>query len=129
MSLLFSVLAKGGKADLARALSSIESRNGTLVHAGLIDDAARAAKAHIIGLTGPPGVGKSTLTNALVRAWREEGVTVAVIAVDPLPVAHCSAIEPASAPTRTMPGYSSARLPRATGWAGFPIMRLPPSAC
>jgi LAO/AO transport system kinase len=37
----------------------------------------------VTGLTGPPGVGKSTLTNALLRGWREAGDSVAVIAVDP----------------------------------------------
>src|SRR4051795_4147545 len=41
------------------------------------------APAHIVGVTGPPGAGKSTLLSALVRAWRDEGRTVAVLAVDP----------------------------------------------
>jgi LAO/AO transport system kinase len=36
-----------------------------------------------VGVTGPPGAGKSTLLSALVRAWRDEGRTVAVLAVDP----------------------------------------------
>src|SRR3954468_6961667 len=41
------------------------------------------APAHVVGVTGPPGAGKSTLLSALVRAWREGGRTVAVLAVDP----------------------------------------------
>ena len=41
------------------------------------------AQAHIIGVTGPPGVGKSTLLSELVGAWRERGRSVAVLAVDP----------------------------------------------
>jgi LAO/AO transport system kinase len=41
------------------------------------------APGHIVGVTGPPGVGKSTLLGALVAAWREAGRTVAVLAVDP----------------------------------------------
>jgi LAO/AO transport system kinase len=41
------------------------------------------APAHIVGVTGPPGAGKSTLLSELVRAWREAGRTVAVLAVDP----------------------------------------------
>jgi LAO/AO transport system kinase len=41
------------------------------------------APAHIIGVTGPPGAGKSTLLSALLRAWREQGRTVAMLAVDP----------------------------------------------
>ena len=39
--------------------------------------------AHVIGLTGPPGAGKSSLLSALVAAWRGDGRTVAVLAVDP----------------------------------------------
>ncbi|HEY0540403.1 MAG TPA: methylmalonyl Co-A mutase-associated GTPase MeaB [Actinoallomurus sp.] len=42
-----------------------------------------AGKARIIGLTGAPGVGKSTSTNALVRAFREQDLRVGVLAVDP----------------------------------------------
>jgi GTPase len=38
---------------------------------------------HLVGLTGPPGVGKSSLTAALVRVWRKRGLTVGILAVDP----------------------------------------------
>ncbi len=38
---------------------------------------------HIVGITGPPGVGKSTLIGSLVRQWRSRGLTVAVLCVDP----------------------------------------------
>jgi LAO/AO transport system kinase len=41
------------------------------------------APAHIVGVTGPPGAGKSTLLSALAKAWRADGRTVAVLAVDP----------------------------------------------
>ena len=41
------------------------------------------AGAHLIGVTGPPGAGKSSLLSALVRHWRAAGRTVAVLAVDP----------------------------------------------
>ena len=41
------------------------------------------APAHVVGITGPPGAGKSSLLSPLVRAWRAGGRTVAVLAVDP----------------------------------------------
>jgi len=39
--------------------------------------------AYLIGITGPPGSGKSTLTDKIVSKWREKGLKVAVIAIDP----------------------------------------------
>jgi LAO/AO transport system kinase len=41
------------------------------------------ATGHVVGVTGPPGAGKSTLLSALVAAWRADGRSVAVLAVDP----------------------------------------------
>jgi GTPase len=41
------------------------------------------APGHVIGVTGPPGAGKSTLLSALLKAWRGQGRTVAILAVDP----------------------------------------------
>ncbi|HEY8581939.1 MAG TPA: AAA family ATPase, partial [Capillimicrobium sp.] len=41
------------------------------------------APGHVVGITGPPGAGKSTLLSALVAAWRADGRSVAVLAVDP----------------------------------------------
>ncbi|MEP9351036.1 GTP-binding protein [Xanthobacter sp. KR7-225] len=72
-----------GKRGVARALAAVETQRGTPALAALLDTAARAAKAHVLGLTGPPGVGKSTLTNALVHRARAAGLSVAVLAVDP----------------------------------------------
>jgi LAO/AO transport system kinase len=43
----------------------------------------REAPAHIVGVTGPPGVGKSSLLSRLVAEWRERGRSVAVLTVDP----------------------------------------------
>ncbi|NMP23583.1 methylmalonyl Co-A mutase-associated GTPase MeaB [Sulfobacillus harzensis] len=42
-----------------------------------------AGQAHIVGITGAPGVGKSTLVNALTMALRKRGLTVGILAVDP----------------------------------------------
>jgi LAO/AO transport system kinase len=43
----------------------------------------KEAPGHVIGITGPPGAGKSTLLSALLQAWRGQGHTVAMLAVDP----------------------------------------------
>jgi LAO/AO transport system kinase len=73
----------GGKRAIAAALAAIETAAGTEALAVFLDAACRAARGATLGLTGPPGVGKSTLTNALVSGWRQAGETVGVIAVDP----------------------------------------------
>ena len=76
-------LRRGGKAALARALASAEAAANDEATLALLDAAWAEPRAAVIGLTGPPGVGKSTLVSALVRAWRAQGRTVGVIAVDP----------------------------------------------
>jgi LAO/AO transport system kinase len=76
-------LRAGNKRALARALAAIETQADSEPLAQLLDAAAAAPRGHVIGLTGPPGVGKSTLTNALIARARERRQTVGVIAVDP----------------------------------------------
>ncbi len=78
-----AALRAGGKRALAEALARVEQSAGGAEIAALIDEAYLAPRAHVIGFTGPPGVGKSTLIDALVRKWRASSVTVGVIAVDP----------------------------------------------
>ncbi|KAA5599889.1 ArgK/MeaB family GTPase [Blastochloris sulfoviridis] len=78
-----SDIAAGGKRALSQALAAIETHAGEPALAALLDEACRAARGHVLGLTGPPGVGKSTLTNTLIKHWRGSGETVGVIAVDP----------------------------------------------
>ena len=79
---LIDGLLKGDRLALARAISRVE------------DDAAEAARivrgvfaqtgrAHLIGVTGAPGTGKSTLVSALAERYRAQGLTVGVLAVDP----------------------------------------------
>lgn len=44
---------------------------------------ANTGRAHVVGITGPPGVGKSTLIDLLIEHWRAQNKTVGVIAIDP----------------------------------------------
>jgi LAO/AO transport system kinase len=64
-------------------LNLVESRTQREAARALLTALGTEAGAHIVGVTGPPGAGKSTLLSALVRAWREAGRSVAVLAVDP----------------------------------------------
>lgn len=76
-------LRAGGKVALARALARLEEAPEAPDTLGLLEAAWRAPAGAAVGLTGPPGVGKSTLASALVGAWRRQGESVAVLAVDP----------------------------------------------
>jgi LAO/AO transport system kinase len=78
---------QGSRRGLARALSAVEAGEeadgGAGVRAIVAGCHPHAGRAHTIGVTGPPGVGKSTLTAGIVAAQRRRGRTVAVLAVDP----------------------------------------------
>jgi LAO/AO transport system kinase len=76
-------LRAGEKRALARALAAIETEAGSESLAALLDQACAAPRAYVLGVTGPPGVGKSTLTSHLIGRARGRGATVGVIAVDP----------------------------------------------
>ena len=71
------------KRALAAALVELERDPDGDRSQRLLDESWRNPKAQVVGVTGPPGVGKSTLCAALVAAWRRAGLTVGVIAVDP----------------------------------------------
>lgn len=73
---------------VAKAISLVEDRRasaepriGALL--ALLAERGRAASAHRIGITGPPGVGKSSLVSVLARELRRRGHAVGVLAVDP----------------------------------------------
>ncbi|MDQ2857046.1 MAG: methylmalonyl Co-A mutase-associated GTPase MeaB [Candidatus Eremiobacteraeota bacterium] len=70
----------GSPRGLARAISRAESGRGADLTQAF---APRTGRAMTIGLTGPPGVGKSTLCAALVAVVRRTGKTVGVVSVDP----------------------------------------------
>lgn len=80
---MLDALRTGGKRALADALARLEAAPEAPETAALLDAAFADPQGAALGLTGPPGVGKSTLTDALIRAWRVTGRTIAVIAVDP----------------------------------------------
>ena len=72
----------GDRRALARAITLVE--NGDPLAYELIRELyPETGRAYAIGVTGPPGVGKSSLISALVRLVREEGTSVGVISVDP----------------------------------------------
>ena len=72
----------GEKRALARAISLVENSE-PLAYELIQDLYAETGNAYAVGITGPPGVGKSSLINALVRHVREREQTVGVISVDP----------------------------------------------
>jgi LAO/AO transport system kinase len=82
MSDLVSELLAGDHRALARVITNIENREE-----GYRDVVARlhphTGNARVVGVTGSPGSGKSTLVDRLASAYRERGLTVGVIAIDP----------------------------------------------
>jgi LAO/AO transport system kinase len=84
MAYSFSIehLLRGDRKTVARAISSIENCDGSA------DDILSSiyrltGKAYRVGITGPPGAGKSTLTNKLAQWYRKQNVRVGILAVDP----------------------------------------------
>ena len=82
MLILAEEIMQGNRRSLAKAITLIE--NEEIDKEGLL---ARlyplTGKARIIGVTGPPGAGKSSLVDCLTREFRSQGLKVGIIAVDP----------------------------------------------
>jgi LAO/AO transport system kinase len=81
-------LREGDRSAAPAALNVIENRGDRDATKALLNELSPAAlgsepATHVIGITGPPGAGKSSLLSVLVAEWRERQKTVAVLAVDP----------------------------------------------
>jgi LAO/AO transport system kinase len=80
---LLERLRAGDKRAVARLISWVEDGDRDQLREAAEALNPATGRAQVIGLTGSPGVGKSTLADALVAAYRAEGRTVGVLAVDP----------------------------------------------
>ncbi len=79
---LVRLVIQGNKKAIARAITIVESFSDESLE--ILEKLENyTGRAHIIGVTGPPGVGKSTLIDRVIREYRRMGKKVAVIAVDP----------------------------------------------
>ncbi|MBN9394532.1 MAG: methylmalonyl Co-A mutase-associated GTPase MeaB [Candidatus Melainabacteria bacterium] len=82
MDVLSQQVIAGDRRALARAITVVE--DGGKEAAQLVSSVfSRSGRAHVIGVTGSPGVGKSTLVDALITEARKQDLKVAVLAVDP----------------------------------------------
>src|SRR5680860_144838 len=81
-SSLSARVLEGDVQAIARLLTRVEN-DDEVGRAALENLLPHSGKAHLIGVTGPPGGGKSTLVNELIRSYRARGNRVAVIAIDP----------------------------------------------
>lgn len=81
LRLLASSIRRGDRVALAKGITLAE--NDPVRAAGLLARVGVPGNAFVIGITGPPGTGKSSLVDRLIEAYRRAGLKVGVIAVDP----------------------------------------------
>ena len=90
ISQLHAALQAGDMRALARGITLVES--GLADGAVLLHLLRRTASTRVVGITGPPGAGKSTLVAGLLRHWTGAGMRVGVVAVDPSSPFHFGAL-------------------------------------
>jgi LAO/AO transport system kinase len=81
LKLLHEQVRAGNFQALARGITIVE--NELKGYESLLQYLRENRRARVIGITGPPGAGKSTLVNALLHYWLQQKKKIAVIAVDP----------------------------------------------
>jgi LAO/AO transport system kinase len=85
---LAGLVVSGARGAVAQALNLLddqrpEARQRAARFLALLPEEKLGESGHLIGITGPPGAGKSSLTSALIKVWRERQRSVGILAVDP----------------------------------------------
>src|SRR5450432_1166744 len=80
-SLLVEGVITGHPRRIGQAISALEREGGAPEISRALY--SRTGRARVVGMTGPPGAGKSTLVQRLAQLWRSEGKRVGIVAVDP----------------------------------------------
>ncbi|MFT6052106.1 MAG: LAO/AO transport system kinase [Halioglobus sp.] len=85
---LAAAVCRSERPSIAAALNLLDDKRDSSRHVAAdfltrLQRSNELTPSHLIGITGPPGAGKSSLTAALISHWRKEGLTVGVLAVDP----------------------------------------------
>ncbi len=85
---LAAAVAAHDRAALARSLNLLDDRRPQARRCAAhflatLPSEKLDAEGHLIGITGPPGAGKSSLTSALIGVWQQRGLSVGILAVDP----------------------------------------------
>ncbi|MDG7011065.1 MAG: methylmalonyl Co-A mutase-associated GTPase MeaB [Nitrososphaerota archaeon] len=81
LSKLASGIKRGDRVALAKGITLVENEPGRA--SALLRGFGVPTRSFVLGVTGPPGTGKSTLVDRLIASYREKGLKVGVIAIDP----------------------------------------------